>query len=322
MDKYKTGELIRTARTNKGYTQTELGDLIGVTNKAVSRWEKGESFPDVGLLEDIARVLDLKIEQLVTGDDVSGGENGADAVVGDTEGSGAGQADISDSETREEIMVDMVRTVKMQQKEKSRMIRRVLLPVLAYGLMILHGFILLSDQHAQYRMSRIDSIIMICVYVLIIVSVVRQKESFIKPFDRMSAVLCGAEAFCAIYSIAITVWCISSIEEGRIPFGLELHQVGPVLAWQLIACAMFSVGIAAITMFRYIRREVPLTIESIICVMSFYIATVYRLLLGRCDTLDGFRTILYKETVVIIAAFVIAIVFTCVVRRVMRKDMA
>ena len=41
MDKKKTGELIREARTKKNYTQTELGDLIGVTNKAVSRWENG-----------------------------------------------------------------------------------------------------------------------------------------------------------------------------------------------------------------------------------------------------------------------------------------
>ena len=43
MDKKKTGELIREARTRKNYTQTELGDLIGVTNKAVSRWENGVS---------------------------------------------------------------------------------------------------------------------------------------------------------------------------------------------------------------------------------------------------------------------------------------
>ena len=36
MDKQKTGELIRNARIKKGYTQVELGDLIGVTNKAIS----------------------------------------------------------------------------------------------------------------------------------------------------------------------------------------------------------------------------------------------------------------------------------------------
>ncbi len=47
MDKQKTGELIRRMRgLKKGYTHIELGDLIGVTNKAISRWEK-RSFPIV-----------------------------------------------------------------------------------------------------------------------------------------------------------------------------------------------------------------------------------------------------------------------------------
>ena len=49
MDKIKTGNMIRDARTQKGYTQTELGTLLGVSNKAVSRWENGDSFPDIGV---------------------------------------------------------------------------------------------------------------------------------------------------------------------------------------------------------------------------------------------------------------------------------
>jgi transcriptional regulator with XRE-family HTH domain len=43
MDKKKTGNLIKEARTKKNYTQIELGDLLGVSNKAVSRWENGVS---------------------------------------------------------------------------------------------------------------------------------------------------------------------------------------------------------------------------------------------------------------------------------------
>ena len=67
MDKVKTGALIREARTKKNLTQCELGDLIGVTNKAVSRWENGESFPDVGVIEKLSEVLDIHIQDIVTG---------------------------------------------------------------------------------------------------------------------------------------------------------------------------------------------------------------------------------------------------------------
>lgn len=41
MDKQKTGNMIREARQNKNYTQSELGEMLGVTNKAISRWENG-----------------------------------------------------------------------------------------------------------------------------------------------------------------------------------------------------------------------------------------------------------------------------------------
>ena len=54
-----------TDRTGKKYTQTELGDLIGVTNKAVSRWENGESFPDIGVLERLSEILEIKIQDIV-----------------------------------------------------------------------------------------------------------------------------------------------------------------------------------------------------------------------------------------------------------------
>lgn len=67
MDKQKTGTLIRNARIDKNYTQSQLGDLLGVSNKAVSRWENGQSFPDVDILENLAVTLDIHVEDIITG---------------------------------------------------------------------------------------------------------------------------------------------------------------------------------------------------------------------------------------------------------------
>ena len=67
MNKEKTGKMIRQARIDKGYTQSELGDMIGVSNKAISRWENGETFPDIGVIEPLAQMLELRIQDIITG---------------------------------------------------------------------------------------------------------------------------------------------------------------------------------------------------------------------------------------------------------------
>lgn len=68
MNKELTGKMIKDARIAKGYTQSELGELVCVSNKAVSRWENGEAFPDVSVLERLSKVLDLEIREIVTGE--------------------------------------------------------------------------------------------------------------------------------------------------------------------------------------------------------------------------------------------------------------
>lgn len=68
MDKEKTGILIKEMRIKKGMTQKQLADTVGVSNKAVSRWETGNSFPDVALLDKLAEALDLEIADLILGE--------------------------------------------------------------------------------------------------------------------------------------------------------------------------------------------------------------------------------------------------------------
>jgi len=68
MDPKKTGELIAAVRKEKGWSQTELAERLGVTNKAVSRWETGRGYPDVELLPLIARELGITISELLEGE--------------------------------------------------------------------------------------------------------------------------------------------------------------------------------------------------------------------------------------------------------------
>ena len=73
MDAVKTGRLISKLRREKQLTQLELAQLLGVTDKAVSRWETGRGMPDLGILESLSAVLDVSIAELIRGERVAEG---------------------------------------------------------------------------------------------------------------------------------------------------------------------------------------------------------------------------------------------------------
>lgn len=68
MDNNKIGNFIATLRKEKGLTQQELGEKLFVTDKAVSKWERGLSLPDIGLLESLAQQLDVDVTEILKGE--------------------------------------------------------------------------------------------------------------------------------------------------------------------------------------------------------------------------------------------------------------
>ena len=67
-DNYVTGGVIKKLRENKKMTQEELAEKIYVTSKAVSKWETGRGFPDISLLEPLAKALGISVIELLSGD--------------------------------------------------------------------------------------------------------------------------------------------------------------------------------------------------------------------------------------------------------------
>ena len=70
MNQYVTGALIRRLREAKGITQQQLALAIGVSDKAVSKWETGRGYPDVSLIEPLAAALGVSVIELFSGEDV------------------------------------------------------------------------------------------------------------------------------------------------------------------------------------------------------------------------------------------------------------
>ena len=74
---YITGEAIKAFREKKNMTQAELADRIGVTDKAVSKWETGRGLPDITLIEPIAKALGLSVGELFAGQQIINSNQGA-----------------------------------------------------------------------------------------------------------------------------------------------------------------------------------------------------------------------------------------------------
>ena len=61
----KLGAYIRSLRTEAGLTQAALAEMLHVTDKAVSKWERGVNFPDLGLMEELATLEKLEYKQVL-----------------------------------------------------------------------------------------------------------------------------------------------------------------------------------------------------------------------------------------------------------------
>lgn len=70
MDRYVTGNVVRRLRESKKLTQEQLAQKIFVSAKAVSKWETGQGFPDISLLEPLAKALDISVIELLSGENI------------------------------------------------------------------------------------------------------------------------------------------------------------------------------------------------------------------------------------------------------------
>lgn len=71
MDQIKIGRFISEERKKKNYTQRQLADLLGISDKTVSKWERGNGFPEVSLLLPLCKELGITVNELLSGERLS-----------------------------------------------------------------------------------------------------------------------------------------------------------------------------------------------------------------------------------------------------------
>ncbi len=68
MDQKKTGRFLKELRSEKGLTQEQLSEMLGVSNRSISRWENGVNMPDFDLVIELANYYQISIEELLDGE--------------------------------------------------------------------------------------------------------------------------------------------------------------------------------------------------------------------------------------------------------------
>ena len=68
MDQIKVGAFLKDLRREKGITQEQLAEELGVSGRTISRWENGNNMPDISLLVEIAEYFDVNIPEIIKGE--------------------------------------------------------------------------------------------------------------------------------------------------------------------------------------------------------------------------------------------------------------
>ena len=82
MDQYITGAMIKRLRENKNMTQEALANKIFVSSKTISKWETGQGFPDISLLEPLAKALGISVIELLSGEDIRNSNQSSNIIKG------------------------------------------------------------------------------------------------------------------------------------------------------------------------------------------------------------------------------------------------
>lgn len=68
MDQVKIGQFIQKTRKEKGFTQKQLADLIGMSDKTISKWETGNGLPELSVLKPLCDALSINVNELLSGE--------------------------------------------------------------------------------------------------------------------------------------------------------------------------------------------------------------------------------------------------------------
>ncbi len=286
MDKKKTGNLIKEARIKKGYTQQELGDMIGVTNKAISRWENGEAFPDVSLLDTLSLTLDLDINEIVLGE--------------------------KKEKTDSTVALEMVQIARMEKNRKARQFTVRCIIFAIFGLLLICGIRTIA--YGLYGWP-VQILYYGCVAAVLSVGYikVKRREASFRDEGRFSTVTAILSGFSVIYSIILVCGTLSLLVRGINILSLKDAQIGPFINYQLLFVFLINFIFALYFILAVLEKEKTIGIGLYSSISGIFLCMLYSYLLHRLVSPEDFYLIFIPDTAVILGTIIVGAVLTWVI---------
>ena len=142
MDQLKIGKFIASLRKQNGLTQMQLSEKLGITDKAISKWERGIAMPDTSIMLDLCGILGITVNELLSGEKISM-EN--------------------DNQKNEQLLLDMAKELE----RKNKTIYSSMWAILAVSITALIAGVLIAAFYMPEGVWQIVTIIGICIAFLI-----------------------------------------------------------------------------------------------------------------------------------------------------------
>lgn len=276
MNKEKTGLLIKSARLQKGYTQTELGDILGVSNKAISRWEKGDSFPDVGILEDLSNCLDISIEELVSG-----------------------EPDID----KEKRFTALLRIVIIQAKDSIIRKQELIANIVIMFILIMRFYFSFLSRRGYNWDFKLDMALLIICFVGVALRIVKGRIicSYFKQFFilNITTLLMSIVSIVGMYT-GFIYW------EHIVTF-VKPEDLGPTLSRVLGIIALLNIGLFEYEWIKIKNTRTVSLIMAFVSLANVFLCISYRELMGSVLTIDYAVQSIGVITISIIISIIVAI---------------
>ena len=280
MNKEGTGKLIKDARVEKGFTQTELGELIGVSNKAVSRWETGERFPDVALLDGIASVLGLQIEELVRG-----------------------EKEEVKKEGETDLWNEIVLELKLQRRSRKKQLLGMAVCGIAFLFMVGVSFFIFNGGD-----GRADIFCMMGMATVMIFTIVMQRN--ITGTVQEKWIRAGK-----ILSIAGGVYAVFILLAVFIPMGLG-ERIGMFLHYQLCAVWLIQMGWLMVCSIMVLKQKEQMTVWMLVAEDVILFVLLYdNLLHCLTDSAEEMKQLLLGKLLTVGVMLAVALIVNDIVRK-------